>query len=269
MAARFLLWCGISVRLCAAAAGDLAYVRCGSTAGDFAVEVHPEWSPLGAERYLRLVDDGFFDGSGLFRVVKGFLAQFGLPAAPGPKWAKYPRITDDPKPGISFRRGMVSFAGSGKDSRTTQVFISYKNSRSLGNSPWETPVGLVVQGMGNVDRWYSGYGDLKSLQRAKGKDAGVDPGEVKKRGNAYLEESFPLLSFLGNCSRVPRDTVVFDAVALVADGALLQHSRRADEDVGVHPKSNSTLYSPYIMLCTVVVSLWVLVKNRGKSRKVF
>ena len=92
----------------------------------FTIEVHDEWAPLGAARFKELVAlDDFFPGVRFFRTIKGFMTQFGIPGKPAvaSEW-KDKKIADDPSAGISNKRGYLSFATSGKDSRTTQIFIN-------------------------------------------------------------------------------------------------------------------------------------------------
>lgn len=101
------------------------FVACGSTKGTFIIEVDDAASPLATQRFLRLVRERFFDSTPLYRVVKGFVAQFGLPKDIKAAQRSFPPMKDDPNVGIPFTRGTISFAGSGIDSRTTQVFISF------------------------------------------------------------------------------------------------------------------------------------------------
>jgi cyclophilin family peptidyl-prolyl cis-trans isomerase len=99
----------------------------------FTIEVHPEWAPLGAARFKELVGtDGFFSGVRFFRTIKGFMTQFGIPGKPAvaSEW-KDKKIADDPSAGISNKRGYLSFATSGKDSRTTQMFINLVENANL------------------------------------------------------------------------------------------------------------------------------------------
>lgn len=163
-------------------------VKCEATVGDFEIEVHVNWSPNGAARFLDLVRTGFFTNMPLFRAVKGFLVQFGISLDPeqNNKWAS--NIPDDPYPeGVPFRKGLMAFAGYGKDSRGTQVFIGYEGAAGLGHSPWETPFGDVVKGMENVEAIFSGYGD------------DVDQGQLHSKGAAYLTEKFPMLDYIHKC----------------------------------------------------------------------
>merc|ERR1712125_48233 len=109
---------------------------------------------------MQLVQTRFFDNSPFFRVVKGFLVQFGIAANPQLTkiWQARGPIADDDRANIPpppFKRGYVSFAGSGPNSRTTELFIAYRDSTHLGNSPWETPIGFVRSGMSLVDSLYA------------------------------------------------------------------------------------------------------------------
>jgi len=123
------------------------------------------WSPLGYDRSVELFQRHFYDHSHVFRVVPGFLTQFGISYTDDSELQSFARrpIKDDPKktnPQIQFEPGIVSFAGSGPNSRTSQLFISYGSSKSLGTQPWETPIGKVVEGMeSTVTKFYS-YGDI-------------------------------------------------------------------------------------------------------------
>lgn len=106
--------------------------------------VHPAWAPLGARRFLRLVHAGFFNNIPLFRVVPGFLVQFGISLDPDMNSRFAEQLKDDPPLGISFRKGLMAFAGYGVNSRSTQVFIGYEGAAGLGNAPWETPFAEVL-----------------------------------------------------------------------------------------------------------------------------
>ena len=157
--------------------------------GDFTIEVHREWSPNGADRFYNLVSAGFYDDVRFFRVISGFMAQFGINGDPevAATWRQH-QIQDDPVM-QSNTRGFVSYAAGGPNTRTTQVFINYvDNSRldTLGFSPF----GQVVEGMEVVDELHAGYGE--------GAPTGKGPGqpELQRRGNAYLEKSFPDLDYV-------------------------------------------------------------------------
>jgi len=179
-----------------AGGGQLQYVRCQSSTGDLLIEVHPEWAPIGAARFLELVESGFFTESPLFRVKKRFLAQFGIASTPQVTdlWRKKGRILDDPNIGIPVKRGTMAFAGGGKDSRTTEMWIAYRDSKTLGNAFWETPFAQVVEGMEAADNWYDGYGDMKAF----GGNA-PDQRRLYKEGIAYTKKEYPELSYLLSC----------------------------------------------------------------------
>jgi peptidyl-prolyl cis-trans isomerase A (cyclophilin A) len=183
------------------------YVTCTSTKGNFSLVVNPSWAPLGAARFLEMVDSGFFDRIALFRVVPGFLAQFGIPYTKTKTW---PAIKDDPNVGIQdpvFQRGMVAFAGSGPNTRTTQLFIGYQDdTMSLGKSAWDNPFGIVYQGMDVVDKFYSGYGDLAAFG-----GSAPDPTRLANEGGAWLAREKPNLDYITSCGRTaaPRPGTVF------------------------------------------------------------
>eukprot|EP00179_Madagascaria_erythrocladioides_P002778 CAMPEP_0198315418 /NCGR_PEP_ID=MMETSP1450-20131203/5700_1 /TAXON_ID=753684 ORGANISM="Madagascaria erythrocladiodes, Strain CCMP3234" /NCGR_SAMPLE_ID=MMETSP1450 /ASSEMBLY_ACC=CAM_ASM_001115 /LENGTH=237 /DNA_ID=CAMNT_0044018533 /DNA_START=129 /DNA_END=840 /DNA_ORIENTATION=+ len=184
----------------AAARGGMHYrVECTTTAADGApivIEVHPEWSPRGAKHFIELVEDAFFDNSPLFRVVPNFLVQFGISLNRAKQDYWYAPIGDDPKVELGgFKRGMVSYAGYGQNSRSTQLFIAYADSHSLGTQPWETPIGRVTSGMDVVDRFYSGYGDVAPFNQR-----GADQQRIQQAGGAeYLRDNFPEMDYIKQC----------------------------------------------------------------------
>jgi cyclophilin family peptidyl-prolyl cis-trans isomerase len=152
-------------------------------------QVRHEWAPLGAQRFVEMATAPFLRDIGIFRCVKDWIAQTGLSGdntdAAHARWsAAFPTIPDDhPEPRIPFKRGMVSFAGGGDDSRSESFFISYIDSVHLGGAPWETPFGMVIEGgMEEVaDQWYDGYGEMQPFNKA-----GVDQRLIYSEGNAYL-----------------------------------------------------------------------------------
>ena len=154
-----------------------------TTKGDFVVEVHREWAPRGADRFHELVKAGFFDGGGFFRVIKGFMVQFGLNPDPklNAKWHDM-TIPDDPVTKAN-TRGRITFATAGPATRTTQLFINYGNNSRLDDQGF-APFGQVVEGMDVVDNIYGGYRE------------DPDQGMIERRGNAYLKEHFPKLDYI-------------------------------------------------------------------------
>jgi cyclophilin family peptidyl-prolyl cis-trans isomerase len=169
----------------APAVKSITRVRFETTAGDFVVEVHPDWAPLGAQRFLTLVNEGYFDGAAFFRVVPGFVVQFGLAADPSvtARWDDT-EIKDDPVI-RSNTRGMVTFATAGPETRTTQVFINFADNSRLDERGF-APFGKVVAGMENVDKIRAEHGEAPDQEK------------ISRFGNAYLGENFPNLDYIRN-----------------------------------------------------------------------
>jgi peptidyl-prolyl cis-trans isomerase A (cyclophilin A) len=171
-------------------APDTYRARFETTAGDFVVEVRRSLSPAGADRFYNLVRSGYYDGVRFFRVIDGFMAQFGMHGDPRvtEAWRSAP-IQDDPV-AASNTRGMVTFAMTNQpNSRTTQVFINYRDNSNLDAMGF-APFGQVVEGMDVVDGLYSGYGE-----GAPG-GSGPSQGQIQAEGNAYLESAFPQLDYI-------------------------------------------------------------------------
>lgn len=161
-----------------------------TTKGSFIVEVHPEWAPIGAARFRELVEDKFFDGAGFFRVVPNFIVQFGLAADPAKtkKWDN--RISDDPVIRTN-KRGTLTFATAGPNTRTSQLFINFKSNQILDDQGF-APFGEVMgAGMEVVDKITAQYGEQP------------DQGAITAKGNAYLKASFPNLDFIKKATIVP------------------------------------------------------------------
>jgi peptidyl-prolyl cis-trans isomerase A (cyclophilin A) len=160
-----------------------------TTAGDFVIEVHHDWAPQGADRFYTLVKSGYYDGVRFFRVISGFMAQFGIHGDPKVSAAwRGRRIPDDPVR-QSNARGMVTFATAGPNTRTTQVFINYRDNGMLDGQGF-APFGRVVEGMEVVDRLFAGYGE------GAPNGLGPDQGRIQADGNAYLERDFPKLDYV-------------------------------------------------------------------------
>ena len=157
-----------------------------TTKGDFVVEVTRAWSPRGADRFYNLVKYHFYDGAAFFRVLPGFVAQFGI--SPGPEvsrvWQRA-AIPDD-RVTQSNTRETLTFATGGPNTRTTQVFINLANNSSL-NSMGFSPFGKVIEGMEVVDKFYSRYGE------GAPDGNGPNQGRLQSEGKAYLEKNFPKL----------------------------------------------------------------------------
>jgi peptidyl-prolyl cis-trans isomerase A (cyclophilin A) len=161
-------------------------VKFETTQGDFVIEVTRAWAPKGADRFFNLVKLGFFDGCKFFRAIEGFMVQFGINGDPSVSGAWFRATMPDDPVKESNKKGFISFATSGKDSRTTQVFINYGNNERLDGMGF-APFGKVVEGANVVDALYKGYGE-----GAPGGN-GPEQGRIQREGNAYLEKSFPKL----------------------------------------------------------------------------
>ncbi len=170
-------------------APDVYRVRFETTQGPFVVEVTRAWAPRGADRFYELVQKKFYDGARFFRVVPGFVVQFGLKGDPAVDryWSQMP-IPDDPVKRNN-SRGTLTFAMAGPATRTTQVFINLQDNYALDSQNF-APFGRVVSGMNIVNKLYHGYGD--------GPPSGQGPeqGRIRTEGNAYLERYFPRLDYI-------------------------------------------------------------------------
>lgn len=157
-----------------------------TTKGLFVVEVHPDWAPIGAKRFKELVESKFYDGCALFRIVDGFMAQFGISGDPqlNLKW-KDVRIADDWVK-QSNTRGMISFATSGPNSRTTQIFINYVDRNARLDGMGFAPFAKVTEGMDVVDSFYKGYGEVPRRFQ----------GQLTTQGDAFLKQDYPKMDYI-------------------------------------------------------------------------
>jgi peptidyl-prolyl cis-trans isomerase A (cyclophilin A) len=157
--------------------------------GLIVITVHRDWAPNGADRFYNLVKNGFYDDVRFFRVIDGFMAQFGIHGNPAVAAAWRPaQIKDDPVK-QSNKRGFVVFATAGPNTRTTQLFINFGDNAGLDKQGF-SPFGEVTKGMDVVDKIYNGYGE--GAPRGKG----PDQGRVQAEGNAYLAKDFPKLDYI-------------------------------------------------------------------------
>jgi peptidyl-prolyl cis-trans isomerase A (cyclophilin A) len=153
-----------------------------TTRGRFDVTVQRSWAPRGADRFYNLVRARFFDGVEFFRVVPGFVVQFGISGYPAVSTAwQLARIPDD-QVKTSNVRGTITFADAGPNTRTTQVFMNLNDNTSLDSQGF-APFGKVTKGMNVVDKLYSGYGDGPTNTQQ----------QIAAHGNAFLKKQFPNL----------------------------------------------------------------------------
>lgn len=164
-------------------------VRFNTTKGPFTVMVHRDWSPRGADRFYELATMHYYDGNYFFRVLPNFIVQWGINGDPkvAKDWSVL-TIADDP-PKLSNKTGTVTFATSGPNSRSTQIFINLHDNAQLDSQGF-TPFGEVSEGMEVVQNFYAGYGE------GAPRGSGPDQNAITDIGNAYLEEHFPRLDHI-------------------------------------------------------------------------
>jgi peptidyl-prolyl cis-trans isomerase A (cyclophilin A) len=178
-----------------AKAPDIFEVKFVTTAGDFGIKVTRAWAPNGADRFYNLVSHHFYDGAAFFRVLPGFMAQFGL--SPYPEVSRawdMANIKDDPVV-QSNHRGFITYAMAGPNTRTTQLFINYGNNERLDRDGF-APFGMVSNGMEVVDKLYGGYGEGAPGGRGPSQDM------IGARGRPYLEQTFPKLDTIKSATLV-------------------------------------------------------------------
>ncbi|MCC5827992.1 MAG: peptidylprolyl isomerase [Phycisphaeraceae bacterium] len=158
-------------------------VKVETSAGGFELELLEEWAPKGVARFREMIEAGLLDACRFFRVVPGFIVQFGIPADPATasQW-RGRTIKDDPVTQTN-ARGTLTFATSGRDSRTTQLFINFKDNKFLDSQGF-SPIGRVTSGMEVVDKLHAGYGEKPDQMR------------IQREGNDYLEREFPKLDYI-------------------------------------------------------------------------
>jgi peptidyl-prolyl cis-trans isomerase A (cyclophilin A) len=180
-----------------AKAPNVFKVKMSTTKGDFVVEVHRDWAPNGADRFYNLVKQGYFTDIAFFRVVKGFMVQFGIHGDPAVSrvW-RDARIQDDPTGKQSNTKGMVTFAMAGPNTRTTQIFINYADNSRLDSMGFP-PFGKVIEGMKVVDAIEGVYGE------GAPQGNGPNQGRIQGEGNAYLKASFGKLDYLKKATLLP------------------------------------------------------------------
>jgi len=157
--------------------------------GVFVVEVHRDWAPNGADRFYNLVKNGFYDNVRFFRVISGFMVQFGISGDPklSAPWREA-RIPDDPVK-QSNRRGFITYAMAGPNTRTSQVFINFGDNSSLDSQGF-SPFGRIASGMEVVDKINAEYGEGAPRGR------GPDQSRIQMEGNAYLMRDFGRLDYV-------------------------------------------------------------------------
>src|ERR1700686_4801072 len=171
-------------------------VKFETSKGDFTVSVTRAWAPLGADRFYNLARHHFFDNQSFFRVLTGFIAQFGISAYPAlnPVWEKA-TIKDDPVT-QSNKKYFLTFATAGPNTRTTQLFINLADNPRLDGMGFAS-FGQVTEGMNVVDTLFAGYGEGAPC------GSGPDQGEIQKQGKPYLDKNFPKLDYIKTTTLTP------------------------------------------------------------------
>ena len=164
-------------------APDKFVVDVKTTKGLVKIELNRDWAPKGVDRFYNLVKGGFFSDIAIFRMVKGFVIQFGIHGAPiiSSAWEKA-RIEDDPVKEKNVR-GTLTFATAGPGTRTTQLFINLNDNIRLDSMGF-APIGKVVEGMDIIDSLNFEYAERP------------DQGRIHAQGNAYLKAQFPNLDYI-------------------------------------------------------------------------
>jgi peptidyl-prolyl cis-trans isomerase A (cyclophilin A) len=177
-------------------APDSFKVKFETTKGNFTVEVTRSLAPQGADRFYNLVRSGYFKDVAFFRVIPGFMCQFGIHGDPkvAAAWRKA-QIADDPVKG-SNTRGAITFATAGPNTRTTQLFINFGDNTRLDSSGF-APFGKVSEGMDVVNKINGEYGEGAPHGR------GPDQNRIQSEGNSYLKKDFPNLDYIKSATVLP------------------------------------------------------------------
>ncbi|MSP92074.1 MAG: peptidylprolyl isomerase [Myxococcales bacterium] len=188
-------------------------VKFTTTKGDIVVDVTRDWAPKGADRFYNLVKIGYYNEIAFFRVVDGFMVQFGIHGDPEmtTKWREA-RIDDDPPGKQSNKRGYLTFATAGPNTRTTQMFINFKDNTTLDSMGF-APIGQVSAGLESVvDKLNNEYGEGMHAPDGAGCQKDAPPSMrrcgpvqplVQMQGNAYLKKEFPNLDYILRAEIVP------------------------------------------------------------------
>jgi peptidyl-prolyl cis-trans isomerase A (cyclophilin A) len=173
-------------------------VQLETTKGTVVILIHRDWSPLGADHFYELVRNHFYDNNAFFRVLKGFVAQWGINGDKdtNKKWSDM-NIPDDP-PKMPNKTGTITFAKTGEpNSRSTQVFINLADNSASLDSQGFTPFGEVIEGLQVVMDLYNGYGE------GAPQGQGPDQSAIGASGDSYLKQNFPKLDYVKKATVIP------------------------------------------------------------------
>ena len=175
-------------------APDKFQAKFDTSKGEFIVEVTRAWAPNGADRFYNLVKNGFYDNCKFFRNIGGFMVQFGINGDPKINAGMMrARIKDDPVT-QSNKKGYITFAMAGPDTRTSQLFINFGDNSNLDKQGF-SPFGKVTKGMSVVESLYNQYGGKPSDAQA----------QIQAEGNAFLEKNYPKLDFIKTATIAPAE----------------------------------------------------------------
>ncbi|MBL8176794.1 MAG: peptidylprolyl isomerase [Bryobacterales bacterium] len=176
---------------------DSYRVKLETTKGDIVIEVRKEWAPRAAERFHELVAAGYYNDSRFHRVLRGFIAQFGIAGDPR-QGALYRdlKFPDEPVR-LGNKRGTIAFAHNGPNTRAVQVFLNLKDNSAMLDKQGFPAFGKVVEGMDVADKISFLYGELAP------KGAGPDGIQAELRGNPYLDKDYPRLDAIRKASVLP------------------------------------------------------------------
>lgn len=166
------------------AAPDSFDVAMETTAGTITLRSRRAWAPNGVDRFHRLVSEGFYDDVRFFRVVPGFVIQFGLSGDPkaSARWEAAPILDDSVR--TTNRRGTLVFARARENSRTSQLFFNLVDNGMMLDAAdgfGFPPIAEITSGIEVLDKIFAEYGEAP------------DQGRIMGEGNAYLKEAFPKL----------------------------------------------------------------------------
>ena len=161
--------------------------RFNTTKGPFVVKVSRNWAPKGADRFYNLVKNHFYDNQAIFRVLPGFVAQWGISGKPAiAKAWQNANIKDDPVTHSNLT-GTITFANAGNNSRTTQVFVNLGDNTQLDSYPGHfAPFGKITSGLSVVKHLYHGYGENASAKQA----------QITQYGASWVHKHFPRLDWI-------------------------------------------------------------------------
>jgi peptidyl-prolyl cis-trans isomerase A (cyclophilin A) len=177
-------------------APDSFKVRFDTTKGAITIQVTRSQAPNGADRFYNLVHSGYFKDIAFFRVIPGFMCQFGIHGDPKVAAAWQQATIPDDAVKASNTRGAITFATAGPNTRTTQLFINFGNNSNLDGQGF-SPFGKVSEGMDVVDKINGEYGEGAPGGR------GPNQGQLQAEGNAFLKKDFPNLDYIKSASILP------------------------------------------------------------------